>query len=1189
RYVYVRVRDVAGNISSTGSDSIKVDFDNPTLSSIVINNGNPDTTVNTGVHIYFTASDISPGAIKYMMISEDAAFAGASWIGYVNPASYILSSANGNKTVYAKVKDGSGRESVTRSDSIILDNVKPTPLSLEIYESTCTTPIQYTNNTSVCIKLTADDNVFYGTDLFVAFGNSNSLSCASANYLYNFSGCTETPCIKTFNWTLPSNSGYKYVSACVKDKAGNYSGYSISNGVMLDTVPPSTPANIAVTPKSRAAIVSWTASSDYTGSGIKNYIVEYNSGGGWTSLNVNGDTTTATITGLTNGLNYTFRVKAVDYAGNQSGYNTVYNVLIGIARANITVPENISARIYSPTVSYIDGDLFIAGPGVLKDFGGSTLELYKCPVDTKDCKDDDNWEKTALNIGMLWSVFNKTKVITDGSYYYIPAVMANSCIPTCSYTINFFRCSRSNDCMNAANWNNYNIEPSTPTKLNTDSNPMITDGKRLYFAYFYGNTPRIASCSLYSDCTNSANWSKVDLSVAGDTSNDTTLSIVANDSRVWVAYFGAKSGGNTPLNIATCVPSTLCDNAADWTTYPQPLYNSNDSNYLDMFSSGKDLYLTWSNKNGSDYAQKVAKCAINTNCDAVGDWSIGTAYDTALDDMFLSRIVYSNKKLYIIGARKSEGSLYYLSCNDPDASGCMSENLWVKTIPGEYQEYIDFPEVATFDSNIAITIGAPLYASARLLLPSLVSPLNSVAGPSPDSFTYLWNSLNYVDGYINLYDADSYTNWDNSVYIPDSNISKNTVNIPDSNTYYTSTNSVRGVEVSDDSPPISVRRFAKGFTNTNNVQISNNFAQYSSAVANNTLYVTYVSNDDLYFTYCNLSNDCSIAANWIFGVLVHDLGATIRYPQIVVDATNVYISYHDSSNNLRIAICNLSTGCDSPSDWTAAGKLIISASGVEPSMVIANGRVAIVSRDTSNQIRFHYCYTSTDCMNIANWTRDVLVSSDTDTTSTPSLGNSTSSFYILRRVDNILKKYYCLYANGCESQSDWVSMDLYTTSASYRISKNRNMAARDTSTVNQYATLVIDKILKVGICAFSPSSLCNNLNNWEFVDIQNVSGYYGTDYQVDISVYNKNIYVTYISSNELRMARCNMNKTNCFNRDNWKVSSIYKDPNLTASSANQVNLFVASDGGIYQSYVKNGGVTGGLLYFLFNGKMEPEW
>jgi hypothetical protein len=356
RYVYVRLRDVAGNVSSTGSASIKVDFDNPVLTSIVINSGNPATTTSTNVNIYFTASDVSPGSIRYMMVSEDPAFAGSTWLIYTNPYSFILSSTNGTKTVYAKVKDGAGRESITRNDSIILDNVKPTPIAIDIYDSTCTNKIEYTNNTSVCLRVMAEDNVAYGANLLAAFSNSSTVNCSTATYSYNFAGCTESHCPKYFTWTLTGTSGDNYVSVCVKDQAGNVSAYSINSSVYFDNTAPTAPANITVTPKSHSAIVAWTASTDMGGSGIKKYVVEYSTKSDFSTYNsveVDGNTTNADIQGLENGRIYNFRVKAVDYANNESGYIAKYNVLIGFTRANINVPEFITEKIYSPNLSYI--------------------------------------------------------------------------------------------------------------------------------------------------------------------------------------------------------------------------------------------------------------------------------------------------------------------------------------------------------------------------------------------------------------------------------------------------------------------------------------------------------------------------------------------------------------------------------------------------------------------------------------------------------------------------------------------------------------------------------------------------------------------------------------------------------------------------------------------------------------------
>ncbi|MCX7943547.1 MAG: fibronectin type III domain-containing protein [Deltaproteobacteria bacterium] len=1178
RSVYVRVRDVAGNVSGTGMDDIKVDFDNPVLSSIVINSGNPETTTSTGVQIHFTASDVFPGQIRQMMISEDSAFAGATWLSYVNPAAYTLSSVNGTKTVYAKLRDGSGRESVIRNDSIILDNRPPTPLSIVVLDSSCINPIQYTNSTNVCVKLTAEDNIFVGSDLKVAFGNVELLNCSSATYNRDFSGCSFSPCTKNFdNLTIPSGNGLKYISACVSDKAGNNSNFSISSLVYLDTLNPTPPANIDVVSKSRSAVVNWTASYDGE-TGVKNYVVEYSGDGGstWTATNVGSDTTTYNISGLVNGRLYSFRVKAVDYAGNSSSYITKNNVLIGMARANVHPPIYKSTEISFPIVSYINGDLFLTGRGREINTNNPTVELYKCEINRKDCRIDSNWKKLSYPISGVWAITDYNKLISDGFYYYVPLVYSNN-------RVDILRCNANSDCMNQSNWTLSTIDSST-SSIRTSSYPLITDGKKLYYAYFVGNTPRISSCALSTDCTNAANWVKVDITdIPGSATNDASISLATTDSRIWIAYFGPPSGGNTPLYIGYCDSYTQCDIRAEWTIYT--LFNSDSNRDLDLISSGKNLFLSWRNSIGGTHYLKFAKCLTSTGCDTQTDWVIGNALDNTTNNIPLSpRISYSNNDVHI-AATDGVFNAYYMRCNNPDVTNCDSPSEWIFSFLGEVTELANSQSIVAFDSNVVIAIDAPLLEYVRLLLPSLVTPVKAVVAPSIGAFNYSWDWIEYVDGYENMYDKDLIGGvWDNKIFISDPMINRGSVSVNDNDFYYSSLISVRGIEKSSDASIFTLKRFEQA-SNIGSTSYVSSEIFYSSFSANNTLYISYIRGDNLYYRSCPLTSDCTRSVNWISEVLVNNSDpAGKRYPQVVVSSTHAYISYHDSSSKLWVSICALSTGCDASGEWS---HINVSSSGLYPSAAISDNRIAIAANDSNGYLRFHYCNISSNCLVITNWTRDVFIhSTDSSTSAVPSLGYNAGAFYVTKKINNNFKKYYCLYSDGCESTTDWSSMTLITTSSSNEIYDFGNAVGRDSSYNDQYITATVKGGLRVGICTGTNPG-CNNISNWAFIYIQDIDNPYLAD--VDIFIRGRNIYLVYVvSGNYINIARCNLNMTNCFNRDNWKIGLIQRSNSIDVASKNLSNLVVVPDGSgneyIYYTYSRSLNIN-----YIFRGLMNPQW
>lgn len=87
---------------------------------------------------------------------------------------------------------------------------------------------------------------------------------------------------------------------------------------------PGAPTSLTATPGNAQAALSWTAPASNGGSAITDYLVEYQpSGGSWSTF-ADGTSTasTATVTGLTNGTAYAFRVSAVNAVGTGTASTT---------------------------------------------------------------------------------------------------------------------------------------------------------------------------------------------------------------------------------------------------------------------------------------------------------------------------------------------------------------------------------------------------------------------------------------------------------------------------------------------------------------------------------------------------------------------------------------------------------------------------------------------------------------------------------------------------------------------------------------------------------------------------------------------------------------------------------------------------------------------------------------------------
>ena len=211
KYVYVRFKDGAGNVSDLAYDYVMLDTTPPTDGSILINDGDAVTNQQT-VDLSLSAS----GAVS-MMISESSTFEGASYESYAISKSFTLSSGDGTKTIYVKYKDMLGNETTeTISDSIVLDTAAPTSGSVSINSGAT-----HTNNTSVTLTLSAT-------------GASEMMISEDAD----FTGASYESYATSKSFTLSSGDGIKTVYVRYKDEAGNETTVTISDSITLDMTSP---------------------------------------------------------------------------------------------------------------------------------------------------------------------------------------------------------------------------------------------------------------------------------------------------------------------------------------------------------------------------------------------------------------------------------------------------------------------------------------------------------------------------------------------------------------------------------------------------------------------------------------------------------------------------------------------------------------------------------------------------------------------------------------------------------------------------------------------------------------------------------------------------------------------------------------------------------------------------------------
>ncbi|MEO6185778.1 MAG: PQQ-dependent sugar dehydrogenase [Steroidobacteraceae bacterium] len=144
----------------------------------------------------------------------------------------------------------------------------------------------------------------------------------------------------TFNDTALGAGAYAY-DVAARDNAGNTSAFSTaSNATVLppDTAAPSIPTGLTATPSGTTVALTWAASTDTGGSGLKEYLVRR--GGAQIAIVT---ATSYSDTGLSAGT-YSYDVADRDNAGNTSAFAAAVNATIAAASVTglDTRPSNTS-------------------------------------------------------------------------------------------------------------------------------------------------------------------------------------------------------------------------------------------------------------------------------------------------------------------------------------------------------------------------------------------------------------------------------------------------------------------------------------------------------------------------------------------------------------------------------------------------------------------------------------------------------------------------------------------------------------------------------------------------------------------------------------------------------------------------------------------------------------------------------
>ncbi len=249
--VFSRFRDAAGRVSDTYNDSIIIDTTPPT-GSVFINDG-AKYTGSTDVILSLNWTDLT--GVVAIMVSDDPSFDGSIWETPADTIGWRLPDVDGERTVYVKLKDAVGWESVI-SDSIVLDKTPPSA-SLSIDEDR-----PYTNTRDCTLS--------------IALYDVNPVTIKLANEGEPWPDRWQTISSPTqLDWQLADGpDGTRTVRMLVRDAAENE--YIATDSIIMDTLPPlarltlNEGAQFTLAPSVHAVLVATDDTSSITGMRVSN-------------------------------------------------------------------------------------------------------------------------------------------------------------------------------------------------------------------------------------------------------------------------------------------------------------------------------------------------------------------------------------------------------------------------------------------------------------------------------------------------------------------------------------------------------------------------------------------------------------------------------------------------------------------------------------------------------------------------------------------------------------------------------------------------------------------------------------------------------------------------------------------------------------------------------------------------------
>jgi len=187
-----------------------------------------------------------------------------------------------------------------------------------------------------------------------------------------------------------------------------------SSSIEISGAVPGAPTGVSGTRGNAQVSLTWTAPGDTGGLALTDYVIQYssNSGGSWTTFSDGTSTNTyATVTGLTNGTSYIFRVAAVNNIG-QGNYSTASSAVIPATTPSAPTSLSSTAGDQQLTIAFTAGAT-----------GGDAITNYKYALSTNGGSSYGSW--TALSPADAATPVTITG-LTNGTAYYVKLLAVNT-------------------------------------------------------------------------------------------------------------------------------------------------------------------------------------------------------------------------------------------------------------------------------------------------------------------------------------------------------------------------------------------------------------------------------------------------------------------------------------------------------------------------------------------------------------------------------------------------------------------------------------------------------------------------------------------------------------------------------------------------------------------------------------------